>query len=67
MFVELTKFIRKDVSVRNKVKVLFTIPFLHSDYIETKSVLTSNLVTLRKMIYFLILIETLIEITLAAG
>jgi len=67
VLIEFSKFIREDVSIWYKVKMLFSKSFLHSDNIEAKSVLPGDLMTLREMINFLVLIQALIEITLATG
>ena len=56
MLVKLTEFIRKDVGVWHKVKVLLAISFLHSHNVEAESVLTGNFMTLREMVDLLILI-----------
>lgn len=47
--------------------MLLTIFLLHPDDVEAKSIFTRDFVTLRKVIDFLIFIETFVEITLAAG
>lgn len=66
VFIELTEFIRKNVGIWHKVKVLFTISFLHSDNIETKPILPCNLMTLWEVINLLVLIQAFIKVTLAA-
>ena len=63
--VKITKFVRQDVGVRAEIESILAESFLKPDYVKTKSILTSNLVTLRKVIYLLVLIETLILIALA--
>lgn len=65
MLVEFSKFIRKNVSVRNEIEMLLPEPFLHSDDIETESVFTRDLMTLREMINLLVLVEALVEIAFA--
>jgi len=67
VLIEFTEFIRENVSIWYKVKMLFSKSFLHSDNVEAKSVLPGDLMTLREMINFLVLIQALIEITLATG
>lgn len=67
VFIKLTKFIRKDISVRYKVKMLLAIFFLHSDDIETQSVLSGDLMALWEVVNFLVLIQTFVQIALAAG
>ena len=63
--VEIAEFIRQDVGVWAEIESILAKSFLKPDYVKTKSILTSNLVTLRKVIYLLVLIETLILIALA--
>lgn len=66
VLIKLSKFIRKDVSIGHKVKVLFSIFLLHSHDIETKPIFTRDFVTLRKMVDFLVLVKTFVKITFAA-
>lgn len=66
MLIEFTEFIRKNIGIRNKVKVLFTVSFLHPYNIEAKPILPGNLVTLRKMIDFLILVQSFVQVAFAA-
>lgn len=65
MIIEVTELIWKDVSIRNEIKSSFTVTFLHSDDIETKTIFASDLMTLRKMVNFLVLIKTFILIRFA--
>ena len=58
--IEITKLIRKNVSVRDKVEVGFAEFFLHSDHIIAKTVLPGNLIALREVIDFLVLVEAFI-------
>ena len=67
MLIEFAEFIRQNVSVWHEIKVLLAIPFLHSDHIEAKSIFPCNLMTLREMVDFLVLIKAFIEVTLAAA
>ena len=67
MFIEFTEFIRENVSIGHKIKMLFAKSFLHSDNVETKSVLPGDLMALREMINFLVLIQALIEVAFATG
>jgi hypothetical protein len=56
MLIKFSKFIRKNVSVRHKIKMLLSKSLLHSNNIETQSIFSSNFMTLRKMVDFLVLI-----------
>lgn len=67
VLIELSEFIGKNVSIWYEVKVLLTILLLHPNNIEAKSIFSSNLITLREVIDFLILVEPFIEVALAAG
>ena len=64
VLVKFAKFIREDVRIWDKVEILFPISFLHSDKVEAQPILSSNLMTLWKMIDFLIFIKTLIKVAL---
>ena len=66
MLVEFTKFIWQDVGVRNEVEMLLSEALLHPHDIEAKPVLSRDFVALRKMVNLLILVQALIEVTLAA-
>ena len=66
MLVKFTKFIWQDVSVWNKVEMLFAKSLLHPHNIETQSVLSGDFVAHWEMINLLILVQALIKITLAA-
>lgn len=65
VLVELSKFIRKNVRVRHKVKVLLAVPLLHPNNIEAKSIFTRDLMTLREMVDLLVLVQALIQVALA--
>lgn len=65
VFIELSKLVRKDVSVWNKVIMLLAKSFLHSDDIEAKPILPCDFMTLREMVYFLIFIKALVQVTFA--
>ena len=67
MRIEISKLIRKNVSVRYKVKVLLAKPFLHSYDIIAESVLPCNFVALRKVVDFLILVKPFIDVRLATA
>ena len=66
VLIKLSKFIRKNVSIRHKVKVLLSMLLLHPDHVETEPVFAGDLVALRKMIDLLILVQALVKIAFAA-
>jgi hypothetical protein len=66
VFVEFTEFIRKNISIRYEVKVLFTISFLHSNNVEAKSIFSGDFVTLWEMIDLLVFVESFVKVALAA-
>jgi hypothetical protein len=45
--------------------MLFSVSLLHSDYIETESVLSSDFMTRWEMIYLLVFVKALVEVTFA--
>jgi hypothetical protein len=45
MLVEFTKLIRENVGIWDKVEMLFSVSLLHSYDVETKSILSSDLMT----------------------
>jgi len=65
MLVELTKLIRKNVSIWHKIKVLLAVSFLHSHDVEAKSILPSDFMTLREMIDLLVLVQPFVKVALA--
>lgn len=65
MSIEVSKFVRQNVGIRNKVEILFSILLLHPDDIAAKSILPGNLMTLGKVVDFLILVQPLIQVRLA--
>ena len=67
MSIEVSKLIRKNVSVWYKVKVLFSVFLLHSYYIVAEAIFPCNLIRIGKVIDLLISIETFIEIALATA
>lgn len=67
VLVELSKLIRQDVCVRDEIKVLFPVAFLHAYHVEAESILSSNLMALREVIDLLILVEALVQVALAAA
>jgi hypothetical protein len=60
MGIEITKLIWQNVSVWDKVKVLLSILFLHTNHVEAKSIFSSDFIALWEMIDFLVLIEPLV-------
>lgn len=67
VLVELTKFIWQNVSIGNKVKVLLSISFLHSDNVKAEPIFSCDFVTLWEVIDLLVLIEAFVQVALAAG
>lgn len=66
VLVELSEFIWQDVSVGNEIKVLLPISLLHPDHIKAEPILPRNLVALWEMVDFLILVQSFVQIALAA-
>ena len=60
VFIEFTKLVWQDVGIWNEVKVLLSVPFLHSYHIEAQPIFPSDFVTLWEMIYLLVLVQALI-------
>ena len=60
--VEVSKFIRKDIRIRDEVEILLSILFLHSNNVEAQSIFSSNLIALRKVIDLLIFVKPFIEV-----
>ena len=67
VLIEFSKLVGQDVSVWDKIEMLFSISFLHPNAIEAKTIFSGDLMTLGEMIDLLVLIETLVQITLARG
>ena len=65
MVIEVSKLIWQDVGVWAEVKRSLSEPFLQAHNIETQTILSSDLVTLREVIDLLILIEPFILVALA--
>lgn len=66
MLVEFAKFIGQNVGIGHEIEVLFTIPLLHPNNVEAQSVLSCDFMTLREVIDLLVLVQALVEVTLAA-
>lgn len=64
VFIEFSKLIRQNVSVRHEIKVLFSIPLLHSNNVEAQAIFASDFMALREMVDLLILIKAFIEVAL---
>jgi hypothetical protein len=64
---EIMKFVRQNIRIRNKVKLISAEPFLHFYVVITQSVLACDFVTLREMIHALELIESFVKVTLAGA
>ena len=58
--VEISELIRQDVGIRTEIESRFSEALLHAHNIEAKSIFSRNLITLREVIDFLVLIQTLI-------
>ena len=56
MCMEIVKFLRQNISIRNKVKLGTTKSLLHFDVVVAKAIFSSDFVTLREMVYSLILV-----------
>ena len=65
MLIELAKFIRQNICVGYEVEVLLAVPLLHPDDVEAQSIFSCDLMTLWEVIDFLVLVQTLVEVTLA--
>jgi len=65
MGIEISKFIRQNISIWDKIKVLLPEFFLHSDHIVAKSIFSCDFIALWKMIYLLVLIESFVEVGFA--
>ena len=65
VLVELTEFIRKNVSVGHEVEMLLAISFLHPDNVEAKSIFPCDLVALGEVVYLLVLVQSFIQVALA--
>lgn len=67
VLVELTKLIRQDVGVRHEVEVLLSVALLHANHVEAEPILARDLMTLREVVDLLVLVESLVEVALAAA
>lgn len=56
MIVKVCKFIGQDIGVGDEVKSSFTVSFLHANDIKTETIFARNLITLWKVVNFLIFI-----------
>lgn len=65
--VKVSKLFRQNISVRSQIKSRFTELLLHPYYIKTHTIFACNFVRLRKLIYFLVFVQTFILVTLAAS
>ena len=65
--VEIVKLIRQDVGIGNEVVLLPAEPLLHLDIVVTEAIFARDLVTLRKVVDPLMLIEALVHVALARG
>lgn len=60
--VKVGEFVRQVIGVRNDVESLFSVFFLHFNDIGTKSILSGKLETIGKVIDFLVIIQTFIDV-----
>ena len=65
--VEVTEFVREDVSVGHEVEVLLAELLLHPHHVEAESIFPGYLVALREVVDLLVLIEALIEVRFTIG
>jgi hypothetical protein len=65
MCVEIMEFIRQDVGVRYKVKLLSTESLLHLDEVVAESVFPGDFITLGEVVDSLELVEAFIKVALA--
>ena len=65
VLVELAELVRQDVGIWHEVEMLLPVTFLHSYDVEAKSIFPCNLVTLRKMVDLLILVQAFIKVAFA--
>jgi hypothetical protein len=56
VLVELSELIRQDVGVRHEVEMLLPKSVLHPHHIKAETIFASDLVTLREMVDFLVLV-----------
>lgn len=66
MGIKVPKLIRQNVGVRDEVKVLPAESLLHPNHVEAEPVFAGDLVALRKVIDFLVLVESFVEVRLTA-
>ena len=65
MRVEVLKFVGQDICIRDEVEVTASEALLHLPKVVTKTLLSSNFVTLWEVVDALVLVEALVEKTLA--
>jgi len=65
--VEVPELIRQDVGVWGEVKYGLSESFLETHNVEAEAILAGDLVTLREVVYLLVLIKTLVLETLAGA
>jgi len=63
--VELSELIWQNICIRDKIEEGFSMLLLHFYNILAEVVLAGNFVTLREMIYLLVLVQTFVEVALA--
>jgi len=65
VLIELAELVGQDVSVRHEIEVLLPKPLLHSHDVEAESIFPRNFMALREVIYLLVFIQALVQVTLA--
>ncbi len=65
MGVEVTELVWQDVGVRDEVKVHLPEFVLHLYHVSTESILPGDLVTLWKVVDLLVLVQAVVQVTLA--
>ena len=60
MGMEVVEFVWKDVGVWNEVKLTSAKSLLHLDVVVTKSVFSGDLIALREVVDFLVLVKTFV-------
>ena len=65
MRVKIVELLRQNVSVRDKVELIFTEPFLHLYEVVAQAIFSCDLITLREVIYALVFVQALVHVTFA--
>ena len=65
MRVKIVELLRQNVSVRDKVELVFAEAFLHLHEVVAQAIFSRDLVALREVIDALVLVQALVHITFA--